>query len=130
VKRRSMKNRMRRRWSVVGCRLRVESTGFFKITGSLHKRPTPYQFPKSTFPELVVPSDSHVWPMASLFTYCFVSKKYKCISPFTARNNFFPQRSLYPTCIQAQRTVKASNRMKISSSSQHHQYWPNSFKPS
>ena len=38
------------------------------------------------------------------------------ISPFTARSghNFFPQRSLYPTCIQAQRTVKASNRMKIS----------------
>ena len=37
------------------------------------------------------------------------------ISPFTARSghNFFPQRSLYPTCIQAQRTVKASNRMKI-----------------
>jgi hypothetical protein len=40
------------------------------------------------------------------------------INPFTARSghNFFPQRSLYPTCIQAQRTVKvkASNRMKIS----------------
>jgi hypothetical protein len=29
-------------------------------------------------------------------------------------HNFFPQRSLYPTCIQAQRTVKASNHMKIS----------------
>jgi hypothetical protein len=38
------------------------------------------------------------------------------INPFTARSghNFFPQRSLYPTCIQAQRTVKASNRMRIS----------------
>jgi hypothetical protein len=36
------------------------------------------------------------------------------INPFTARSghNFFPQPSLNPTCIQAQRTVKASNRLK------------------
>jgi hypothetical protein len=38
------------------------------------------------------------------------------INPFKARSghNLFPQRLIYPTCIQAQRMVKASNCLKIS----------------